>query len=57
MLQHDQVDGDEREKLREHLDQEQGHHPHTPALEPEAAEGVRGQRAEEDAEEGRGRPG
>jgi hypothetical protein len=48
-VQHDQVDRDEREELREHLDQQQREHPHPAPAEAEAAERVRGERAEEDA--------
>ena len=46
-LEHDQVDRDDGKQLREHLDQQQREHPEAAALEAEAAERIRGKRAEE----------
>ena len=46
------VDGHERQRRREHLDQQQGEQPGPAALEPQPGEGVGGQRGEEHGAEG-----
>ena len=55
-VQDDQVDRDNRQELREHLDQEQRQHPEPSSAEAEPAERVRRERAEENGQE-RGRAG
>ena len=55
-VEHEQVQRDDEQDRREHLDQEQGEHPEAPALETEAAEGVGGERPDQHGEEGRREP-
>ncbi len=50
-VEDDQVDRDDEEHLRKHLDQKQEDHPDAPALEAEAAERVGAKRAEQHGEE------
>ena len=51
-LEDDQVDRDDEQQLREHLDQQQGKHAHAASAEPESAERVRRERAQQHAEDG-----
>ena len=51
--QDDVVDGDDGQERREHLDEEQGHHPHPASPKSEAGERVGGERSEEHREERR----
>ena len=52
-LEHDQVDRDDGEELREHLDQEEREHPAAPPAEPEPREGVGRECAEQNREDRR----